>query len=266
MIAALHHQLLVTDLPALPLHGLPAALRNFCQRPTAYREDFLQSRFGKAFDGYSYPGQEDSLNQGPEDQLHSFVLSDFSPALHYPPELQPFLRQHWAELTRAARVTEQRILTELGLEDIARQHEERCGHMLSANYYPPLPAGANAIANIAPQKASALRLSPHPDVSLLTVLFAGIAEDFQYQDSRGLWLDAEPADKVVVFAGELLQWLTDGAIPALNHRVKRGENPGERFSFALFSLPAPGATLVSNAGRHITTEDWYRLHLSQWDN
>lgn len=263
MFSVLRHRPLITDLPARSPGTLPDALRRFCHSPASYRKCFAQSQFATAFDGYSYPGQQDSLNQGPEDQLHSFVLSDFSTPTRYPDELQPFLHQHWQELTRWTRAVEQHVLKELSLTHIALQHQSLCSHMLSANYY-PAPATPQS-ADRETGSAADLRLSPHPDVSLLTVMFSGLGEGFQYQDSNGCWVDAPPTDRVVVFAGDLLQWLTDGAIPALNHRVKQTGNEGERFSFALFSLPRPGASLLSNAGHQITTEDWYRLHLSQWD-
>jgi isopenicillin N synthase-like dioxygenase len=266
MSSDLHHQILVTDLPALSVNAPASALRRFCHRPRAYRQGFLQSRYATAFDGYSYPGQRDSLNQGPEDELHSFVVSDFSPPAMYPAELQPILDRHWQQLTRSAHAIEQRILQDLGLTGIAQQHASCFGHMLSANYYPAPHAGSYAVDALAPAPETRLRLSPHPDVSLLTVLFGGIGNDFQYQDGNGHWVDAPPTDRIAVLAGDLLQWLTDGAIPALQHRVKQGVNSGERFSFALFSLPRPGAKLRSDAGRSITTEDWYRLHLSQWDS
>ncbi|WP_162846037.1 2OG-Fe(II) oxygenase family protein [Seongchinamella sediminis] len=236
---------------------LPKALRAFCQRPLADRREYLQSRYRVAFDGYSYPGQEDSCNQGPQDQLHSFVFSDFSPREHYPLELQAFIRCRWAVLCRQVQALEQAILQDLGLAAIARQHRRHFGHMMSANYYPP-PDQPGA-------GTPGLRLSAHPDVSLLTVFIQGLGPGFQYRDTDGAWRDAPLVPRVTVFAGELLEWLTNGAIPALQHRVRAQAGGDERFSFALFSLPRPGAVVARPGGASITTEDWYRLHLNQWD-
>ena len=253
----LHHQPFVTDLGAISLHGLPDSLRAFCHAPLQYRQQHLQKCYGVAFDGYSYPGQEDSLNQGAEDQLHSFVFSDFSPLQRYPEEFHGYIQQYWSSLCAQVQQLEQELLKAMGLSAIAEQHALMFGHMMSANYFP---------ARIQQLPPADLRLSAHPDVSLLTVFLPGIGEDFQYQDAAGQWRNATTSGRVTVFAGELLEWLTDGAIPALNHRVKHSEKPAERFSFALFSLPMPGVELTSLGGRKITTEDWYQLHLSQWDD
>lgn len=252
------HRPLVTDIPAVSVAGLPAALRAFCHRPLCYRLNHLQSRYDVAFDGYSYPGQEDSRNQGPEDRLHSFVFSDFSPQEKYPPEFQAFISTCWAPLCRQVHALEQSLLLALGLAPVASQHQRHFGHMMSANYY---PAG-----NPVQPGSSPLRLSAHPDVSLLTVFVQGLGHGFQYRDPTGCWRDAPVTHTVTVFAGELLEWLSDGTVPALRHRVRQQPNDSERFSFALFSLPQPGASLHSIAGATISTEDWYRLHLSQWDD
>lgn len=243
-------------MPALSLADLPARLKDFCLAPRSYRLGYQQSSYDIAFDGYSYPGQTDSLNQGPEDQLHSFVFSDFSSPAHYPSEFQGFIKTHWGALCAEIQAVEQSILLALGLDTIARQQRQRFGHMMSANYYP----------DVDQTDSSGLRLSPHPDVSLLTVFLQGLGEGFQYQDADGQWRDPGTTQTVTVFAGELLEWLTDGAVPALKHRVRYQDSTAERYSFALFSLPQPGAVLHSQQGKTITTEGWYRLHLSQWDD
>jgi len=248
----------VTDLPAISLANLPAALKGFCLQPLPYRLQHLQSTYEIAFDGYSYPGQQDSRNQGPEDHLHSFVFSDFSPRECYPQQFQAFIRDQWAPLCRQVHALEQSILLALGLESIASQHQRHFGHMMSANYYPA--------ARQTGVDSSGLRLSAHPDVSLLTVFLQGLGPGFEYRDAAGCWCDAPVRQRVTVFAGELLEWLSDGTVPALRHRVSESADNGDRFSFALFSLPQPGTELASIEGAKITTEDWYRLHLEQWDN
>jgi 2OG-Fe(II) oxygenase superfamily len=252
------HTPYLTDIPALPLPHLADSLRDFCRAVPEYRQRYLQQNYGTAFDGYSFPGQKDSLNQGPEDHLHSFVFSDFYSLDRYPPEFHTFIHEHWSSLCHQVQAVEQRILTELGLESIASQFTSNFGHMMSANYYPGLKHTDTG--------KDAVRLSAHPDVSLLTVFPQGLGKDFQYQDVDGQWRDAPETDRLTLFAGDLLQWLTEGEIPALNHRVKHSDSSGERFSFALFSLPMPAIILTSVSGNTITTEDWYRLHLSQWDD
>jgi len=248
----------ITDIPVFELHDLPAALRSFSARPFSERQRYTQDNYGVAFDGYSWPGQVDSLNQGPEDGLHSFVFSDFLHPTRYPREFQPFLASHWPAVSAAVRELEQSVLTELELAQVASQHRRHFGHMMSANFYPALTGSSFS--------PGGLRLTEHPDVSLLTVFPFGIVSEFQYRDANGDWVDLPTCNRVVVFAGDLLQWITDGEVAALHHRVaRRPGDSAERFSFALFSLPKPGETLCDKRGNNISAEDWYRLHLSQWD-
>ena len=233
--------IIITDVPALSASGLPAQLRAFVERPWSYRQRYLQSAYRTAFDGYSFAGQTDSLNQGPEDELHSFVISDFSPRSAFPGELQRFLCDEWPAVTRIAREIEPDLLVQLGVEGLLEPYEESYGHMMSANYYPPA---------LAAQPKNALRLTEHPDVSLLTLFPFGVEAGFEYQDAEGAWHAVAPSNRVVGFAGELLEWLTAGRIRALNHRVApaHGEHLGARFSFSLFSLPRPGTRIE----RHVS--------------
>lgn len=254
---------IVTGTPAFSPADLSDRLRAFVARPEAYRHRFLQSAYTGVFDGYSFAGQTDSMNQGPDDALHSFVFSDFQPASAFPAELQPFLNEKWREVTSLARELEEAALTDLGLEDIAEQYRAGYGHMMSANYYPPArgctPGGGP-------------RLTEHPDVSLLTVFPFGIDAGFEYQDAGGRWRTLDSPDHVCVFPGELLEWLSAGRIKALNHRVSPA--PDERFSFSLFSLPFPGTTIrrtlpggPSGSGpgqEEITVEAYIDAHLSRW--
>ena len=259
--------IMATDVPVLSAGGLADRLRAFVNRPWAYRQRYLQSAYRTAFDGYSFAGQTDSLNQGPDDALHSFVLSDFSPQSAFPREFQRFLRDEWPTLTRIAREIERHLLVQVGAEGLLAPYAASYGHMMSANYYPP---GAGA------QPKGGLRLTEHPDVSLLTLFPFGVEAGFEYQDAGGAWRALAPSSRVLGFAGELLEWLTEGRIQALNHRVAPapGENFGERFSFSLFSLPRPGARIErrlraagGGAGTRleaISVEAYIEAHLSRW--
>ena len=259
--------IMTTDVPALSPNGLPEQLRAFVARPWAYRQRYLQSTYGTAFDGYSFAGQTDSLNQGPEDALHSFVFSDFSPRSAFPEEFQGFLRDAWPRVTRIARDIERGLLVQLGLEGLLEPYEASYGHMMSANYYPPV------------ESSGGLRLTEHPDVSLLTLFPFGVEDGFEYQDAEGAWRPLAPCERVVAFPGELLEWLTAGRIRALNHRVAPplsepfgapfgvpfGIPFGERFSFSLFSLPHPGTRITRQASSEaISVEAYIEAHLSRW--
>ena len=252
-----------TGIPALCPADLAGQLRAFVARSQAYRGRHLQSAYEGTFEGYSFAGQTDSMNQGPEDALHSFVFSDFQPASAYPEEFQRFLAEDWEEVTRLAGEVERNLLEDLGIRDIVDQYEDHFGHLLSANYYPP----AHGF-----EGAGGPRLTEHPDVSLLTVFPFGVAAGFEYQDANGNWRQFENSRCVCVFAGELLEWLTAGTIKALNHRVRRA--PDERFSFSLFSLPRPSKTVRRPLPNHkagtqpeweeISVEAYIDAHLSRW--
>lgn len=251
--------LVVTTVPALAPGELPARLRSFVQTDATHRRKFLQERFGYAFDGYSYMGQTDSRNQGAEDLLHSFVFSDFFPAQRYPRELRPYIDGAWPPLKRFVRDIEAKLLAALGLDHVVEQHRAM-GHMMSANYYPPVEEQSDA-AN-----GADLRLTEHPDASLATVFPFGLDDAFEYLDAHGRWRAAPATRTVVAFPGHLLEWMSGGRVKALNHRVRLDQRRGsERFSFALFSLPFPKATLRDDRGSTMHAEDYLRWHLSLWD-
>lgn len=242
--------------PTLGVGDLPQRLKAFVGSDQTHRRKYLQERFGFAFDGYSYMGQTDSRNQGAADLLHSFVFSDFYAVHRYPPELRPYIETRWPVLTRVVREIESALLDELGLDLVTAQHR-RMAHMMSANYYPP----------VAPESAP-VRLTEHPDASLVTVFPFGVDDDFEYQDPAGRWRRL-PSSRAVAFAGHLLEWMSGGRAKALNHRVRLDQPRGERFSFALFSLPHPDAVLrraaVGEGPPTMTTAEYLRWHLSRWD-
>jgi len=244
------------DTQPKPIEQIEDNLKAFIRRPSSYRHQFLQANYGVAFDGYSYDGQQDSLNQGADDPLHSFVLSDFSAVGSFPIEFAPFLNDHWPSVCDEITQIELQLLNAIDTV-LSQQFMNSFGHMISANYYPKQIARQS----IAPD----LRLSEHPDVSLMTVFPNGVDACFQYQDpATKQWCSVDP-HRPMAFAGHLLEWLTDGQIKALNHRVIYDRADNERCSFALFSLPYPDTRLTSLAGATITAEAFYKEHLSLWD-
>ncbi|MYK29506.1 MAG: hypothetical protein F4048_12695 [Gammaproteobacteria bacterium] len=161
-------------------------------------------------------------------------------------------------MTQAAREIERDLLVQLGVEGLLEPYDAGYGHMMSANYYPP---------GLGAQPKGGLRLTEHPDVSLLTLFPFGVAAGFEYQDADGAWRALAPSKRVVGFAGELLEWLTAGRIQALNHRVApcSDEPIGERFSFSLFSLPRPGTRITPEGSSDaISVEAYIEAHLSRW--
>ena len=70
------------------------SFRDFLNQPNDYKNKFLQSQYKTAFDGYSFLGQTDSLNQYDTDLLFSFVLSEFQPTANFPKEFKEFLNSY----------------------------------------------------------------------------------------------------------------------------------------------------------------------------
>ena len=254
---SLEDGLVVTSIPAVSPGELPARLRSFVRNDAAYRYSYLQKHFGYAFDGYSYMGQTDSRNQGAEDMLHSFVFSDFFAVDRYPTELRPYIDGTWPRLKRFVRDIEIALLEALALDHVVEQHRNM-GHMMSANYYPGIA-----------KKSVNLRLTEHPDASLITVFPFGLDDAFEYLDAAGSWQTLPATRNVVAFPGHLLEWLSGGTVKALNHRVRLdARHRSERFSFALFSLPHPKATLrglPNDSPPSMRAEEYLRWHLSLWD-
>ncbi len=256
--------LIVTDVAALPVTPLRRCLRNFMLRDEAYRRRYLQREFDYAFDGYSHYGQVGSSHQAADDLLYSFVFSDFSHRERYPREFQAYIRNEWPTLTATLREIELSLLRQLPF-DLSNFHRTSIGHMMSANYYPPV-AGFDTPA------AGNTRLSEHPDVSLLTIFPFGIDRDFEYQDAVGNWHRAPPSTNMVAFPGYLLEWLSGGVVKALNHRVRldRRRNT-DRYSFAVFSIPRPDTILLSKPPKQgaeaeqLSARDYFQQYTGLWD-
>lgn len=245
--------ILYTGIPKQSSKKLKDCFKNFLLQPKDYKYSFLQKHFGYAFDGYSFLGQQDSKNQGEEDLVHTFVLSDFFDIKRYPVEFQKFLIQKWLDLDTLIRSIEKAILGSL-YPSLIPIYNTSMGHMISANYYPPVS-----------KSQSIDRLTAHPDASLFTVFPFGIDEDFIFETPQGKWKSLKKADEIICFSGYLLELLTEGEIKALNHKVKFNPNKlEERFSFAFFSLPKPTEALIIQ-NEEVTGEAYFTRYLSLFD-
>lgn len=256
--------LILTDIPVQSVAPVKRAMRDFMSAPMHYRRQFLQKAYGVAFDGYSHCGQTDSSHQAPDDLLHSFVLSDSFPAERYPKAFQAFVRDHWSSLASRIRTLELSLLDTVPAA-IAAWYRQYASHMLSANFYPPAQQFAAAAQGNT-------RLSAHPDVSLFTVFPFGLDNAFEYEDSLGRWVPAPVTDCMIAFPGYLLQWLSGGRVKALNHRVRLDtDHSVERYSFAVFSIPAQGATLSRPAQTPgespevLTAQAYFSQYCGLWD-
>lgn len=224
-----------------------SCLRQFLSREVEYKNRFLQKKMKKVFDGYSFLGQEDSLNQGSDDHVYSYVLSDFASASIHPFEFASLSLRH-LKIEKTIVLLEETLLNKVD-PSLTSLYEKTMGHMLSANYYPK-------------SQASKLRLTAHPDVSLLTVFPFGIDEEFQFELPDGTWQTIEKTDEIICFSGYLLEFLT--GIKALNHKVEKKGPQSERYSFAYFSIPRPNQTFQHRTEK-VTSEEYFARYLSLFD-
>lgn len=232
------------------------SFRDFLNQPNDYKNKFLQSQYKTAFDGYSFLGQTDSLNQYDTDLLFSFVLSEFQPTANFPKEFKEFLNTEWKELIAKVRESEIQIIkSQNSSNSILELYEkDAIGYMMSCNYYPkPKNYKVKAKENT--------RLSAHTDVSLFTTFPFGIAKGFSYlKENKPIALGNK--EKTLVFNGYFSEFITNGKIKALNHQVELPKNlDSERFSFAIFSIPKPNSTFqIEN--KTISGEEYYKQYLS----
>lgn len=232
------------------------AFSKFLKRDFGYREKYLQSSYKKAFDGYSYMGQKDSSNQYENDKLHSFVLSEFHNTEDFPEEFQDFMNNEWKEIKQKVRNIELEIIKKSNIAEAVKLYEDDViGYMMSCNFYPkPTSYRKN--------KKPELRLSSHKDISLFTVFPYGVSKGFSYQNASEENIGIEQKEKIIMFSGYFAEFITNGKMPALDHRVDLPENlNSERYSFALFSIPKPNKTFWHN-NEKIKSEEYYSKYLS----
>lgn len=248
----------VTSRAALDGGEARAALRAFMQMEPGYRERFLQSAYGRGYDGYSYYGQEDSSHQAADDFISTFVMSEFYAAERYPVEFHAFLRKGWKEVLDTVRTLEVELIAGLGIPGLAAFYGASVGHMMSNNYYPPTQQFSAAAAGNT-------RLSAHPDVSLFTVFPFGIDAELELEadDENGApaWRTVDASDSILVYPGYLMEMWTAGGIRAMNHRVRlAADRTAERCSFSVFSLPFPGRRFEMPGRGAMSSEGYFEAY------
>ena len=238
-------------LPVESSEFLETSFRSFLEKPEQYRREFLQNNAPGKMEGYSYMGQTDSRNQSSKDLLHSFVLSDSYGFDFFPDEFQNFLDVQWEPLTSKVRELERKLLSYLGFTMFDGLYNEHIDYLLSCNYYP-------AVNNSKIDQDYGL--FSHKDISLFTTFVFGNRKGFSY-DYNGRFLPLDSVAEVIIFPGYFLEFISQGAIKALEHRVELTDQTKERFSFAFFSILAPKKDF-SKLGISVVSEDYYESYLS----
>ncbi|WP_412986908.1 2OG-Fe(II) oxygenase family protein [Pontimicrobium sp. IMCC45349] len=226
------------------------AFQAFLEQPKDYKNTYRQSHFNCAFDGYSFLGQTDSLNQYSTDLLYSFVLSRFSSVDKFPKEFSKVLSTYWDTTIIKVKSIEETVIEQLNIPGLKAFYDNYIGHMVSCNYYPKLDL----------EDQSGVRLSKHVDVSLFTIFVYGASNGFTYEDEFGTLKPLHVSENCVVFPGYLLEYLTKGKYKALPHQVDLSQHNEERYSFAFFSIPKPNHKMSFN-GLEFTSERYYQEYL-----
>ncbi|WP_282036399.1 2OG-Fe(II) oxygenase family protein [Saccharicrinis aurantiacus] len=229
------------------------AFRSFLSKDSDYKNQYLQKCYNRAFDGYSYMGQADSLNQYPSDMLHTFVLSDFAGSFDFPIEFKDFFDLEWKKIKELISTIELGIIEKIGDQNLREFYKESVGHMVSCNYYPKVN---NRSKNANDNK----RLSDHSDVSLLTTFPFGVEEGLAYVQNDQSFIVGKKQN-VFAFNGYLMQYITAGKQTALMHHVELPNIDEERYSFAFFSLVKPDAKIALQ-NTQVDALDYYRDYLN----
>jgi len=137
----------------------------------------------------------------------------------------------FADLNETGMLLLQALAPRLGLADDYFDDKVRHGtSLLRVLHYPP-------VADDTP--AGAVRSAAHEDINFITILVAARGAGLQLLDRDGTWLPVETEPKnLIVDSGDMLQRLTNGAIPSTTHRVVNPEGPNvSRYSMPFFMHP-----------------------------
>ena len=175
----------------------------------------------------------------------------------------------FAEFDRVGALILSRIAVHLGLA--ADWFENPIGEgnsVLRLLHYPPVPSS----------ESGAIRAGAHEDINLITLLLGAEEAGLELLSKRGEWLSVSPPEgALVVNIGDMLQRLTNHALPSTTHRVR---NPaGERATHSRYSMPfflhlrsdfrfetLPGCVSAENPDRYpvsITADDYLQERLRE---
>ncbi len=153
----------------------------------------------------------------------------YMPANLWPSEIEGF-ETYVGGLYRALDGLGRKVLSaiahHLGLErDFFDDKVDLGNSVLRLLHYPPVPADAEGV-----------RAGAHEDINVITLLLGAEEAGLEVLDRDGQWLPiAPPPGAVVCNIGDMLQRLTNQALPSTTHRVVNP--PPERRGVSRYSTP-----------------------------
>lgn len=113
---------------------------------------------------------------------------------------------------------------------------------LAADWFDPTIADGNSVLRllhyppVAPAPGGAIRAGAHEDINLITLLLGAEEAGLELLARDGRWIGVSPPEgALVVNIGDMLQRLTNHALPSTTHRVRNPE--GARAGFSRYSMP-----------------------------
>ena len=112
---------------------------------------------------------------------------------------------------------------------------------LATDFFVPTTAGGNSVLRLlhyppAPFDGPNVRAGAHEDINTITLLLGAEEAGLEVKDRDGAWLPINPPPgSVVCNIGDMLQRLTNHALPSTTHRVVNP--PPERRGVARYSTP-----------------------------
>ncbi|MDX3909411.1 MAG: 2-oxoglutarate and iron-dependent oxygenase domain-containing protein [Sphingobium sp.] len=156
-------------------------------------------------------------------------LANTMPPNVWPAEIDGFRDTYtrlYAEFDRVGAKLLSAIALYLGLEEDWFVDPVRDGNsIIRLLHYPPVSS-----------EAPGVRAGAHEDINLITMLLGAEEGGLQLLDRDGRWLPVTPPDgAMVINVGDMLQRLTNHALPSTSHRVVNP--PPERRGVSRYSMP-----------------------------
>jgi hypothetical protein len=177
------------------------------------------------------------------------VFSEFLPPEAYPKEFWEYLK---SDLKKTLDSIKEKmdwvsLTEELDLKD-------KLGFSASINFYPKMSALYESIGP---------RLTEHVDGSLFTIFPYGLDEGLMYE-RMGLWQEWPETSNALCFPGYLHE-IIESPLTPLNHKLEWGSAHRERFAFAFFIVPKPGAVIQTKEGKSLNAHQYYQRYLALFD-